>query len=70
MMIRIGDKKRFTPEGFSVQKKDAGPSRREEMPKEVTGTVVWIHPTRRYYTVEYQCHGVRLKESFPMKGCV
>ena len=33
----------------------------------VTGTVVYIHPKRRYYVVEYLCDGKPVRESFPFQ---
>lgn len=67
-MIKIGDKKRFVPEGFSGQTTAVDPFTGKPVPTEVTGTVCYVHPLRRYYTVEYECNGYKLRESFCMGG--
>ena len=54
-MVKVGDKKRFTPEGFSGH-------------TQVTGTVVWVHPQGRFYTVKVVCNGYTIMESFSMHG--
>lgn len=33
------------------------------------GTVVYIHPKRRYFTAEFEVHGQKIKESFLLKQC-
>lgn len=31
-----------------------------------TGTVVYIHPQRRYYTVEFEMNGGKVRESYSL----
>ena len=33
----------------------------------VHGTVIYIHPQRRFYTVEYDFHGRKYRESYPFQ---
>lgn len=44
MLPKIGDKKTFVPAAFSSGLPN-------DITREVTGTVVWIHPEGRYYVV-------------------
>lgn len=54
---KIGDVVAFLPAAFTEYK--------DMMPEEkLSGKVVQIHEDHRYYTVEAECHGVTLRESF------
>jgi hypothetical protein len=33
----------------------------------IYGTVVYIHPLRRFYTVEFDLHGRKYRESYPFQ---
>lgn len=65
-MTKIGDKVRFVPSGFARDKETFGNGM--TIPIKVTGTVVWIHPKRRFYLVEADVDGVTVRETFPMEG--
>ena len=56
--IAIGSEYRFTPSGFTEEKdsKSRGMT--------LLGRVVYIHPQRRYFTVEAVLHGIAIRESF------
>lgn len=65
--MQIGDKYRFTPEAFGAERSGTLPGKRP-LPREVTGTVVYIHPQRRFFTVAVEIHGHIIRESFTFKG--
>lgn len=56
---QLGDKVTFRPSAFSAEWN----SDTFVLPS-LTGRVVYINEARRYYTVEAQCHGRTLRESF------
>lgn len=47
-MIKLGDRIKVKPVTFSVFGKDG-------KPKEIPGTVIYIHPKRRYCILEFEC---------------
>lgn len=53
---KLGEKKTFKPQSFE----NGLPV---ELKKEVTGTVVWIHPKGRYYLVEVSINGNTWRET-------
>ena len=55
--MKIGDKsKEWIPSAFAPDKGE-----------HVYGTVVYIHPQRRFYTVEFDFHGRTFRESYPFQ---
>jgi hypothetical protein len=60
--IKIGDEFRFTPDAFIAEKSST--SGKYEIPRELNGRVVYIHPKRRFFTVEAELNGSKIRESF------
>ena len=60
--IKIGDQYRFVPSAF-VGEKPSGTGK-YEIPHELNGRVVYIHPERRFFTVEAELNGSKIRESF------
>lgn len=60
--MRLGDKILFSPsvvaDEYDAQR---GATRRRPV---VEGTVIYIHPQLRYYTLEYVVNGYALRESY------
>lgn len=56
--IAIGRSYRFRPSAF-VQEKNA-----DKESGVLTGRIVYIHPKRRFFTVEAEIHGMKISESF------
>lgn len=65
--MQIGDKMLFTPAAFGAEKSGALPGHKE-IPRQVTGQVVYIHPKRWYFTVAAVVNGQTIKESFKFKS--
>lgn len=59
----IGDSYTFCPSAFSREKDGTLPGK-EPVSRELTGRVVYIHPGRRYFTVEAVMYGHIIRESF------
>lgn len=53
---KIGEKITFQPKAFEN-------GLTIECERTVTGTVVWVHPRGRYYTVEVNVHGNTWRET-------
>lgn len=63
--MQIGDTVTFAP---AVWYEDIRERRsKSPRPETVTGTVVWIHPKRRYYIVEYEVRGYKLQQALYFK---
>lgn len=62
--MKVGDKLRMRPHEWQY---DPGNANR---PKTLPCTVIYIHPERRFYRVEFECAGGKFRESFffPVKG--
>lgn len=58
-MIEVGQKVRFDPfieiKGFGIQ---------DNQGKTVTGTVVMVNEPHKWFSVEYDCGGVKMRTSF------
>ena len=65
-MIGIGAKVNFVPFAFNDGIRGIDPTTKKPFPTSVSGRVVWIHPKRRFYLVEYCCNGHTLRECFQM----
>lgn len=65
-MVKVGDRKQFIPAGFATHAKLIDPQTKQQVASCVVGRVVYIHPTRRYYTVEVAMNGTVFRESFQM----
>lgn len=63
-MPEIGEKVRFRPSAFVGEGEDPAPMGWHQIPRMVTGTIVYINRLHRHYMAEYQVHGVTLRESF------
>lgn len=57
--MKTGDKVTMIPETFMGYDDRGKPERRP-----LRGTVVYIHPRKRYYTVEFETRGGPVRESF------
>lgn len=57
--MKTGDRVSMIPESFMGHDDRGKPERRP-----LRGTVVYIHPRGRYYTVEFETRGGLIKESF------
>ncbi|MPM33333.1 hypothetical protein SDC9_79906 [bioreactor metagenome] len=60
--MRIGDKVTKRPAIFQNEIKD--PGRKGQGPRVLSGTVVYIHPERRFYEVEFTCEDRSFRETF------
>lgn len=63
-MPEIGDKIQFKPEAFMGEERDHETLRWIQLPRVVTGTIVYINRPHRFYDAEYEIHGVKLREAF------
>lgn len=57
---KLGETVTFEPEAFTDERYNSDPHTAHKL----TGCVVYINEARRYYTVEAQCYGYTLRESF------
>lgn len=60
----LGDPVRFRPSGFEGEGNDPISLGWLLVPKVVTGKIVYINQDHRFYDVEYEVHGVKLREAF------
>lgn len=58
--MRVGDRVTRTPETFS----DYDFKTRKSIHRPLRGTVVYVHPRRRYHTVAFELPGGTVLESF------
>lgn len=58
--IKLGAEYRFTPSAFVGELDSAG----ERKKREVVGHIIYIHPARRFFTVEAAIHSHTIRESF------
>lgn len=63
-MPELGDKIRFRPAAFVGEGDDPKAMGWMMIPRVVTGTIVYINRPHRFYDVEYEIHGVKLREAF------
>lgn len=61
-MIRVGDK---VCKKLSYQMSNEEERRQGTADKPVTGTVVWVHPRRRYYVAEFSFPLGNIRECYP-----
>lgn len=62
--MRVGEAKTFVPSAFMAEVAGADPSTGKRYPRQVTGSVAWIHPEGRFYLVTYEVNGYQLRECF------
>lgn len=60
----LGEKFYFTPAAFVGEFNNPARSGRRDVPRSVTGRVVYINDNHRYFDVEYEVNGVKLREAF------
>lgn len=62
----IGDKVEFVPSAFVSEARNVSPEyiARMRMVYSLPGRVVYVHREHRYYTVEADCGGSRIRESY------
>lgn len=60
--IELGATIRFVPAAFVTERKGTLPGKLE-IPQHVTGSIVYINEAHSYFTVEYELHGNKLRES-------
>ena len=58
--VALGDSYRFRPSAFTGESPGGG----HTMVVRVKGKVIYIHATHRFFTVEYELYGQRLRENF------
>lgn len=63
--MQVGDTITFVPHFMEGELRERHGKR--QRPREVTGTVVWIHPKRRFFEVEYILNGTKLRQSLYFK---
>lgn len=63
-MPELGEKIRFRPAAFVAEATREDQRSVYDMPRVVTGTIVYINRPHRFYDAEYEIHGVRLREAF------
>lgn len=61
--MEIGDKYPFWPEAFCDEQSGALPGKSAQT-RQLIGRVIYIHPERRYFTVEAVVNGQAIRESF------
>lgn len=61
-MIQVGDKVSRLM-SFRISNEDDRANKSNDKP--VTGTVVWIHPKRRFYVVEFAFQLGNIRECYP-----
>lgn len=65
--MQIGDKFAFWPEAFCDERSGELPGQKAQT-RQLTGRVIYIHPERRYFTVEAMVNGQAIRESFHFKS--
>lgn len=63
-MPELGEKIRFRPAAFVAEATREDQRSVFDMPRVVTGKIVYINKPHRWYDVAYECNGVRLREGF------
>lgn len=63
-MPELGEKVRFRPAAFVAEATREEQRSVFDMPRVVTGKIVYINKPHRYFDVEYEVHGHRLREAF------
>lgn len=58
--MEVGDKVTRYPTTFENTERDLA----ERKIRPLTGTVVYIHPKKRFHVVEFEVNGEKFKESF------
>lgn len=58
--VGLGEKYRFKPSAFT----QCDPGGGRPVVGWVTGKVIYIHATHRFFTVEFEVNGKRLRENF------
>lgn len=61
--MQLGDTIKFTPSAFTNEKAGSMPGRKP-IPRQLTGTIVYIHPEGRYFTLQAELNGQTLRESY------
>lgn len=61
--MQIGDKIKFTPSAFEGEWAGQGAGKPSK-PRQLTGTVIYIHPKGRFFTLAAKVGGVTIRESF------
>ncbi len=61
-MPKIGDRVQFVPGGFTDGYSEQ--SWQKDLPRVVTGQIVYINAAHRYYDTEYEVNGYKLHEAF------
>ena len=67
--MRLGDKYTWTPAAWMGEKsaeREARGGKTMQIPRSVTGRVVYIHPLGRYFTARAETPGGPITESFQM----
>lgn len=59
--IQIGAPYKFIPSGFTGEKTYLTV---EDQKRVLTGRIIYIHPEKRFFTVEAQIHGHTIRECF------
>ena len=65
--MQLGDKVRFIPSVTAGDRLEGPRGKRAQQPS-VTGRVVYIHPQRRFYIVEWAAGGRTLRETLYFDG--
>lgn len=66
-MVSVGDKVMRRPSISLVEPDEmnaAGRRNGRATTAKVEGTVVWVHPKKRFYVVEFECNGYKIRETF------
>jgi hypothetical protein len=63
-VIKLGMEVRFTPAAFFGENSAQREGTPMQIPRQVTGKISYINEAHRYYTVDYEIYGVKLRESF------
>lgn len=59
----LGDAYRFVPSAFTEETAGRDPGGKKDIPRAVTGRIVYINWPHRFFTVAFTVNGVELKES-------
>ena len=65
--MQVGDKYTWTPAAWCGETAASPPGKKKAIPRSVTGKVIYIHPRRRYFTVQAKVNGGWITESFAIK---
>lgn len=61
--VRVGDKYIWTPTAWTGEVSATARGGKQIISRSITGRIIYIHPERRYFTVEAAVQGGTIRES-------